>query len=205
MNVSSEKLDRPTALAILQSAQDSILQNRAIKEDHLDVEYASKDVLEKSPDVSFLEALVAAGVVKPRLEVQKSAWVEYHYAPITQNDVAVIYPGTLNEDIMMTLANKSITHVTGISQQGVDAVVEAEVGFEPTDLYKRIAPHVQALVAKCPASKQVVFPPPSDPSNMELAYFCGHWPRDGEFAAVEKVSFNFKKFDDGWKILIPEE
>jgi hypothetical protein len=200
-NVQGDKLDRATAEKILRDHSDTLFRDDALTMDHVTVEQGEKDVLDRLPDVEFLQELAAAGVVRQRTDKQEGHDTVYYYAPIPQKGIKVQQPHDRFEAVIITLATKGIKRVTGISQQGTDADVEAEVGLIPTDLYNRILPNVRDTVAKCPPPNTRA-PIGADLTSYYLAYFCyGRWPSEDKLSVVKTVTFKFKKFDDGWRLV----
>jgi hypothetical protein len=188
-NVQSDKLDRATAEKILRDQSEALFSKDALTMDHATIENGPKELLDKLPDVEFLDELAAAGVVHERTERQEGGNTVYYYAPIAQKGISVGYPSDPRwEYVVVTLATNGIKRVTGVSQQGTDAEVETEVGLIPTDFYNRLLPKVQNTVAKCPPTGY-------------FAYYCGRWPDQAKLSAVKTVTFEFKKFDDGWRLV----
>jgi hypothetical protein len=197
VSCSGGKLDRAAAERILHNHSATLFHDDVLKIDHATsenysyAEYGLRPPQGKEPEVEFLDGLVAAGILRKGVEDHRGIDVTYHYEVIPQANVSVLYPNSMNEDVILTMAMPEIKSVTGISQQGADAVVEAQVGLKPTDLYERTLPLVQNTVAKCPS----IVPPAIKP------YYCAHWPNEAQLASAKTVSINFKKFDDGWRIV----
>src|ERR1017187_2492830 len=117
VSVNSDKLDRPTAEALLQKQSDTLFENDGLTMDHVTIETAQKELLDRLPDVAFLQELADAGVVQQKTEKQEGDVTAYHFAPIPQQGIKVIYPESpYYEDIIMTLATRGVKNVTGISQ-----------------------------------------------------------------------------------------
>jgi hypothetical protein len=114
----------------------------------------------------------------------------------------VVYPGQSQngrsiEFAVLVLATATDAKVTGITQEGVDATVEFDFGYSPTDLYRRAFPLVRDALAKCPPSSGGLVI-----TNNPAPSYCGHWPSEAEIGGKRvSQSAQFKRYDDGWRVV----
>jgi hypothetical protein len=217
------KLDRKTALSVLRQAANN--KNEITAEAHTQLEWIESTLGTGSDyerlrqrgqsELDFLNHLVDAGVFrkKPDLPVpclpepgnicQGRRNLYYNFEAIPSTNVRVMYPGQMlnkwqsMEFAVLVLATAADPNVTGITQEGIEASVQYELGYRPTDLYRRVYPLVRDALAKCPPPPVgfviTTNPPPS---------YCGHWPSELEIGAkTEKKSAPFKHYDDGWRVV----
>jgi hypothetical protein len=139
--------------------------------------------------IAFLDRLTKVGVLGKGMKVPGlQGFVSYTYPIISQENVSSVYPNTQNEIVLITLAKPVIKGVSGIRQEGSEAVVEASISAVPTDLYEKIGAEAKDLLAKC-----VSFPDPQP-------YFCTRWPTATAIEKPQIRSFNFARYDDGWRL-----
>ena len=141
--------------------------------------------------VTFLDALSAAGVLGKFSEQQIKAdnpvdsYVLRRYELVPQADASPY----VQASIVLTLGKPKFNKVTGISQAGNEADVEVEVGFNPTDLYKRADPLVREALTKCTGNSVALVPA------------CVEWSKaEEDVSSTKTVTTHFKKYDDGWRI-----
>jgi hypothetical protein len=158
---------------------------------------AEAGVLQKAPDTFWYEC-------SPQPECKEhNKW--FNFSVITSRDVEDFSKGMFisNENleyIRIVLAKPSNPTVTGITQEGNNATVEFTYGYSPTPLYARIAQLTKDDFAKCSipeiASEKPLFCPGSNSS----------WPSENDIAAKKGTgSLQFKKYDDGWRIVKEEQ
>ena len=200
------KLDRSTAEKLLRSS--TAITGQTLTRDHTtqqQVEPNSDHAELESDmgDVAFLDALTDSGLLRKEADKQipgssyAPASTREIYTVIPQPGIQVLYPGGFDEDAMYTLAHASVKRVTGISQDGNQATVVADIGWEPTELYKKSIGRIQPLFAKFDCPKGFV----NSLGGYTQSYFCTHWPTDQEMKSTHSVQFNFQKFDDGWRLM----
>jgi len=223
------KLERGTALGVLRKAgiKDEItveLHTQLAWDESLwgggkFYEQARQRV---QPELDFRNLLVEAGVFRKKpnqilLCVPQAGYiicqdrqnVLYNFEGIPSPNLRVGYPGMIMngrsmEFAVLVLAKAANPKITGITQEGIEASVEFEFGYSPTDLYKRVFPLMRDALAKCP-------PPPAASAipnlvtNNPAPSYCGHWPSEVEIGGRrDKGSAQFKRYDDGWRIITEE-
>jgi len=112
------------------------------------------------------------------------AW--YTFAPTENTYVRQIAPGQFELD----LTTSSFRGVSGISQEGGRATVEAEIDVKLTPVYEGMTKIVQGQ--KCQSLWRV------GTSGGEMAF--ARWPQSVN-AGTQKGSYRFQRFDDGWRIV----
>jgi hypothetical protein len=154
-------------------------------------------------DMDYRNLLVAEGILKrppdtrmdfgctPKPECQQRDFSVY-FQVIPSAVVKSGYPGGPYAYAILVLAKPSDPKVTGISEEGNDAIVEYEVGYTPTELYKRLSAKTQELMARC-----------SLPSlSRNLPTFCTRWLSEAAIRdRKDHGQARFKKYDDGWRIV----
>jgi hypothetical protein len=189
-------LDRQTALALLHEQEAKLtdkLNGKAVFDinTHPVIMPASGwDQKRGAMTIEFLDRLAKVGVLEKATSIPAAKGVVlYTYPIIPQENVSSAYANTQNEVVLITIAKPVIKEVTGISQEGSRAVVEASISTEPTALYSRIVNEIRDLLAECDS-----FPVPQP-------YFCTRWPFSTR--AINKKqsrSFDFARYDDGWRL-----
>lgn len=197
---SDKTLTRSKAEEILREHPPKEITNDAYTNDHKTREayfVNEPQTADFVADLAFLDALADSGILKREPDFQSTTFngpmVHRIYKVVAQPGITLLYAGSDDEDAVFTLARPVIKGVTGISQDGTEATVVAEVGWDPTDIYKRSIPKVQAALDKCAT---VHGPPPFN----NKPYYCYHWPTKGDLSTTKSVTFNFKRYDDGWRI-----
>lgn len=165
-------------------------------------------------EISFLNHLVEAGILQKAPDTYREGcnpqpdcrehnkW--FNFSVIPQRDVKDWNKGSFIQDANqekaeIVLARPSNPIVTGITQEGIDAIVEFTYGYSPTPLYARLVQLTKGDFAKCSI--------PELSSNSPL--FCliggrwgGHWLSEADIAAKkDSGSLEFRKYDDGWRIV----
>jgi len=218
-NAQGDKLGRPTALRILQKSGG--LKNEITADANTVVEWEEvwwgrgtsydQHQLYAQGDLDFHNRLVEVGVLRKKPDqvnpcnsvpgsgeiCEGRKFLDFNFAVIPSADVRVTFPGQIMnsrsiEFGTVVLARASDPKVTGITQEGTDAVVEIEFGYAPTSLYKNLLPLIQRALSICSVPELSSNPP----------QYCGHWPSEAEIRAKkESGSLNFRKYDDGWRIV----
>lgn len=169
-------------------------------------------------ELDFLNRLVDAGVLRrkpdqmlecraePTVICKDRHYLLYNYEAIPSVNLRVVFPGQSMsgrsiEFVYLVLAKAVVQRVTGITQEGINATVEFEMGYSPTDLYKRVFPLIRDALAKCPPVQPESAVPNLLNNNLPPSY-CGHWPSEGEIGQKKEAgSVEFRRYDDGWRVV----
>ncbi|MDP9050548.1 MAG: hypothetical protein M3O31_07460 [Acidobacteriota bacterium] len=194
-------LDRQTAEKVLREHPPKSLASRLYDGDQPTHQstFADSARNNSSPnhEVVFLDGLVASGLLRrdPDVNDPVNGLIRETYEVIPQTGVKAYAPNTPMADAMFTLAQMKVKTVTGVSQTGTEATVTADLAWEPTDIYKRSIPNVRTSLDQCP--------PPSPDGRIltPRPHYCSNWLMDKDLAETKSVTFNFKKYDDGWRVV----
>lgn len=186
----SRGLDRETAEKVIRAG----LASRTIEMEPANLEFRLDLNIESSgndedPDPSGLlkiyEGFVKMGVLKWAAQPHEyqdhysKKWAtEYKFNVVPQEGVQ-----ELGRAARIVAAVPSLKAVTGVAQEGKTAVVEAEFGLTPTPLFSKLKSGLaDALARRKPERGSGV-----------------SWPNDSDLARTQKMSLQFRKYDDGWR------
>jgi hypothetical protein len=151
--------------------------------------------------MAFMQDLVKAGVITIRSQgpspypaADGPGATQTVIAAVTQPDVTTdntpSYSGAGTVRVMLT--NTALKEVTGIQQEGTNAVAIVEVEKSPTAAYHKI---IGATVKEMALCRQV---------NMTMAAlfeYCGEIPDVKATTGTQSFQVAFARFDDGWRIV----
>jgi hypothetical protein len=188
----AEKLDRDTALALLRESGEAVVPGPASWE--LDLLVYDTGPAEEAR-LAFLKSLTP-GVVKLTSTTESEppgfsglpSWMEkrkpvkrYEFEPTDPKGASTMMRGETMKPVYFKIATPQYREVTGIIQEGTQAVAMVVVSYRPNDLYRTVG----AAIAK--AGPQPGFP---------LARLA---PEEDLGREVSRQAA-FRKYDDGWRV-----
>lgn len=93
--------------------------------------------------------------------------------------------GTIDVQLSATTAKE----VTGVQQQGTNAVVDAVIVTAPTRAYEKLRDAAKSELALCNIMA----------NRMQLDY-CMVWPTEETFSSTQNKRIRFARYDDGWRV-----
>jgi hypothetical protein len=143
---------------------------------------------------AFLNDLVTAGVVT-NLHTTPfpgsygvSPGITYIFSVVPQEDVQLANTNSAYESLSAALAMPSV-EVTGIQQEGTEAIVNVTLKYAPTHLYQKISDATKNEVAVC-----------GHTDFNHTPIYCIGWPTPDRLTSETKTQFQFSRFDDGWRV-----
>lgn len=115
--------------------------------------------------------------------------ITYVFSAIPQEGIELTLTNTPNESISISLANPTVEEITGIQQEGTDAIVDVTLKKVPTHLYQKLSDVAKNEVAVC-----------GHTDFLHTPIYCIGWPKPDETTSETKTQFQFSRFDDGWRV-----
>jgi hypothetical protein len=147
-----------------------------------------------SEEQAFRNDLVTAGIAT--LHTAPWAGVPGTWAPgITYTLSATPQEGVKLEGdlpyqtMSIALAKPTVEEVTGIRQEGTDAVVEVTLKNTPSHLYQKLSDVAKNEVSIC-----------GHTASDRVPDYCIGWLTPDKLTSETKVEFQFSRFDDGWRV-----
>jgi hypothetical protein len=230
----AEKLDRPTALALLREKEYELLNRDrhswglhdvAVEETKRathDTPNAVEDEKEEAwridnmrGELAVRNAFVNVGLLKreldknilvpgPFVESEPTTRHIYHFSVVAQPGVDFTQPqprpgctdswtapDSCKGQATFEIAKAAFTSVTGISQQGIEAEVEAQLTYSPTKLYELL------LVAEKKMQEELG---PGDLSNVFSKFYWSSL-HAAQVAGTATRRYQFRRYDDGWRLV----
>lgn len=191
----SGDLTRPKALELLKQNVEGGLRGSTASV-RGDIWISTPDDGQKSSRLiakNFLDALKDAGYLKgPTSREHTLVWtsgVDYFYWPISRQDVA----SEQSPRLTVMVSKPTITEVTGITSEGDTAVAECTVTNVPTETFKAINSILEKLSAKGQD-------PRANAWANSFIFDAGRWPAEESLSSQETRRYNFRKYDDGWRV-----
>lgn len=91
--------------------------------------------------------------------------------------------------VLVTIAKPSFSEVTGIQQNGTDAVVDADITYVPTEAYQRIKDAAAETMKDLGRSPEM------------LGVLCGDQCPFLKISRKNSRQYRFSLYDDGWRVL----
>ena len=145
---------------------------------------------------AFLNDLVTAGIATNLHTTPFTGYsgvspgTTYILSAIPQEGVELTLTNTINESLLISLANPTVEEVTGIRQDGTDAIVEVTLKNVPTHLYQKLSDVAKNEVAVC-----------GHTDFLHTPIYCMGWPPPDRVTSETKAQFQFSRFDDGWRLV----
>lgn len=204
----SAKLDRPTALAILQGDSEKIRIVRSSPQEwfKLCVQVGDQgkvpqwQYLSSKMNLEFLEKLATAGVLvkvqMPSVQYANACYIGgYLFEAIPGPFVDMRLAGQSNAVVYFSVGRLVFNSVTGILTEGSDIQVEVEASWTPSPVFSRLLEVASEMEKKYGDALS------SDASSQE-AFANRVWKR--LFTALPTsavpVRCYFKRYDDGWRV-----
>jgi hypothetical protein len=144
---------------------------------------------------AFLNDLVTAGIATNLHTIPFPGssgvppGITYILSAIPQEGVELANANTPYESISIPLGEPTVEEITGIQQEGTDAIVDVTLKNAPTHLYQKLSDVAKNEVAVCGHTDFIHTPT-----------YCIGWPTPDRLTSEKQTRFQFSRFDDGWRL-----
>ncbi|HZF12517.1 MAG TPA: hypothetical protein VFE33_27320 [Thermoanaerobaculia bacterium] len=165
------------------------------------------DKMERLNSIAFLDELVKIGLLgeltkKP--EIEEGRGITHHYKLLPHPGVSSSTDGWVGNGTLMSVdvGRSEFSGISGIRQEGGQAMVEAIIDQVPTDHFKQIDRIVVEMEknGKGPRSEPSVIG--GTPAVLSRAL--GRWPTENDIRQKRVGVFYFAMYDDGWRVSCDE-
>jgi hypothetical protein len=140
--------------------------------------------------VRLINNLAKAGVVTVKQVPQASGRTLYILSPVAQEYVVSNMADRDIGNISFTLTQAKVDQITGIQQEGTDAMVDASIVPQRTAMYSRLTDALKDDLAEC-----------ANRSPQASQWLCTAWPKDSQLNESRSRQFHFARYDDGWRVV----